>query len=169
MSAAREELDQIISHREGESAADGFAEVVEEHIEFGGTAEEYFDSVLRLPSPLLELYAALSFDCMVRGDGLAFAIPRYDRPEFMAALANGLKLLGEDDLLSIILQAREHLRSDASTAPTSDTPNVTFDEDVPELSNAAYFKAGKSLMSRIGDFLKSKRELVLAATSRLGS
>ena len=168
MTAPSKELERLIFDREDKSAADGFADVVEEHIEFGGTADDYFASVLRLPSPLLELYAALIFNTTVGGDGLAFAIPRYDHHEFVAALARGLILLGEDNLLSLVERARKQLNSESSRALQSNTPNVTLDQEAPELSNSAYSSESKTLMPRIGAYLKSNRERVLAAASRLG-
>jgi hypothetical protein len=167
MSGARQQLDQIIAEREGESAADGLADVVEEYIEFGGSGDDYFASLLRLPSPLRELYAALIFNSTVRFDGLPFAIPRYDHPGFMMALRDGFTLLREERLLSLVERARKHLSSEGSAALHSDTPNVTFDREAPEISNEAYFAAGKGLMPAIGEYLKSHRQAVLAAASQL--
>lgn len=166
MSGARQQLDKIIADLEGESAADGLADVVEEYVEFGGSADDYFASLFRLPSPLLELYAALIFNSTVGWDGLPFAIPRYDRPRFIEALHQGLTLLGEDSLLSLIERAREHLLGKASRALQSNTPNVTFDREMPELSKA-YFAQRTSLMPAIGAYLRSNRKAVLAAADQL--
>jgi len=168
MSDARQQLDSIITEREGESAADGLAEFVEEYIVFDGTADDYFESLLRLPSPLLELYAALIFNSTVGWDGLAFAIPRYDHPRFMVAMRSGLAILGEDSLASLVEEARDHLLSDASKALQSKTPNVDFAREAPEI-NKAYFAERKSLMPRIGAYLKANCERVLAAASQLNN
>jgi len=169
MSTPAEELDIIIVEREEVSAADGFADVVEEHVRFDSTAEDYFGSILALPSPLCELYAALIFNSNVGSDGLPFAIVRYDHPEFLAALRDGLQLLGETSLLSLIELAHEHLEGETSKALQSETPNVTFDQEVPELSNAKYFSQCKSLMHKIGAFLKSNHQQVLAAARQLSA
>jgi hypothetical protein len=169
MSTASDELDRIIAERDGATAADGLADVVEEFIAFEGTADDYFASIIQLPTPLRELYAALIFNSNIGWDGLPFAICRYDHPEFMAVLRDGFRLLGEDGLLSHIERAREHLRSELSTALQSDTPNVTFDAEAPELSNAVYLAQRKAIMPKIGAYLKSNRERVLSAAGRLGA
>ena len=167
MSTAREELERILTEREGELAADGFAEVVEGFIEFGETEDDYFSSLQLLPSPLAELYATLIFNSNVRFDGLPAAILYYHKhPEFMLTLQQGLNLLKEQKLWSLIKRASAHLHSDSSNALSSKTPNVTFDQEVPKSSNKSYFAQAKQLMPKIGAFLHANREQVLAAASR---
>jgi hypothetical protein len=166
MSKSRDDLAQIIAEREPESAADGLAEVVEDFVNFGGSEDDYFQSILSLPSPLRELYAALIFNTAVGSDGLPCAIPIYSNPEFVDALRDGLRLLGEHELLQLLDRAREHLRSESSEALRSNTPNVTFQREAPDLV-AAYMGQRKALMPKIGEYLKTNSEAVLSGASRL--
>jgi hypothetical protein len=168
MSTARSDLERILKERGGELAADGLAEVVEEYIDFSGSAEDYFASVLRLPVPLCELYAALIFNTNVNLDGLAFAIPRYDHPQFLAALRRGLTLLGEEQLLTTVERAAARLNDDASDVLRSSTPNVTLDRELAGI-HKEYFAFSKHLMQRIGDFLHANRVRVLKAADKLGA
>jgi hypothetical protein len=168
MPTPRQQLAKFIAERDPESAADGLAEVVERFVNFGGTEEDYFASLQRLPSPLRELYAALIFNTSAGFDGLPFAIPQYADPGFMEAHRNGLTLLGQTHLLSLIELACEQLRGESSQALLSDTPNVAFQQQSPDLVGD-YWQERKTLMPTIGEYLKANRKEVLAAASRLRS
>jgi hypothetical protein len=138
----------------------------ESYIVFSGSAEDYFESIFRLPSPLRELYAVLILDSTIGFDGLACAIPRYHHPVFEQDVRSGFRLLGEDRLLALYEQAREHLLSDATLANRSNTPNVTFAHELPEV-NKSYFEERKRLMPAIGQYLKVNAEAILAAGNQL--
>lgn len=166
MPTPRQQLAKIIAERDAASAADGLADVVERFVNFGGTEEDYFASLHRLPSPLRELYAALIFNTSAGFDGLACAIPAYADPGFMEAHRNGLTMLGETRLLSLIEKACEQLRSESSQALLSDTPNVAFQQESPAVVGD-YWQERKTLMPAIGEYLKANRKEVLAAASRL--
>jgi hypothetical protein len=168
MVSARNKLEQILNDCDGESAADAFAEIVEESIEFCGSAEDYFSSLLGLPEPLLQLYAALIFNTTVRMDGLAFAIPRYDNPDFMIAMQEGMAMVGEMQLWSLVERSRAHLLSDSSKALDSKTPNVTLDQELPGITDS-YFEINNSLMTNIGKYLRANRTTVLTAADQLKS
>jgi len=166
MASVRENLARVMLEREGEQLADAFAEVIERRIEFQGTGDDYFASLLRLPSPLLELYAALIFDSRVRADGLADTVPLYDTPEFMGALRRGFEMLDQASLYTVIDRARKQLRDPASAALMSGAPNVALDREAGNV-HSAYFAGNKQLMPRIGEYLRRERDLVLAAASEL--
>jgi hypothetical protein len=163
----QEQLAQILSGNQDEHLANRFDELVEERIVFGGSADDYFASMFRLPSPLLELYATLIFDSTVRSDGLADAIPLYDCPGFIEQLQKGLQLLEQPKLWSIIDRARQHLRSPESTALQSNAPNVTLDRETGGILKE-YFATNEELMARIGYFLRKNRDLVLDKARTVG-
>jgi hypothetical protein len=166
MATVRERFEQILAELQGESLADAFADVIEDDIEYAGTAEDYFASMMRLPSPFLELYAALIFHSAVRMDGPADAVPRYDTAEFMAALETGLAMLHKKKLFSVIGRIRQYLRSADLSALLSQGPNVWLDRETGGISKV-YWNESNGLMSGIGDYLLEHRDLVMKAADKL--
>jgi hypothetical protein len=166
MSAVHDGMVRILAELDGKSLADAFAELVEHRINMRGTADEYFASLLRLPSPLLELYAPLIFNSHVCMDGLADTIPLYDTNDFMTALRDGCEMLDQSALFSIIDRAREHLRNPGSTALMSDAPNVALDRETGNI-HSTYFANNKQLMIQIAQYLQVHRDRVLIAASEL--
>jgi hypothetical protein len=70
----------------------------------------------------------------------------------MAALQAGLELLNHHRLWFVFDRTRRHLRSAASAALRSDTPNVTLDQETNRVHHE-YFVNAADLMPAIGRFL----------------